>query len=412
MTTMKAILLAVLMTCVFSAALPLSAQDTDTASSTEEGTADASPSSAPAPPTDASAEATPNDGNSAVDGAEQPTSATTESSPAISKSADAASKQPPMANDTGAPEADRKITVELAGPSTTAPPTRTAPGASADATKETQPSPVSQNPFIALGDEMFLGTMLISAWGIHFWDWFEQSFHFEREYGFTQKSSTGGADKTGHFFTAYVFADFLNWRLRRQGWSKLRSTIVGSSVAMGLMTWIEVGDATSAYGWSWEDILADFIGVAISAGLSLSPTVDELFDFRLEYWPTKSYMDGGVMAADYSGMKYLMALRMTGIKPLKQTPLRFLEFHLGYYSRGFRSFDKTKDTNRVVYFGIGLDLKEILNKYIPKKYMRPFDVALTYYQPPYTSWEVKAWEHPGTRATRAATPPATQPTQP
>ena len=403
---MKAILLAVLITCVFTAALPSSAQDT--ASSTDEETADASASTDPA--TDAAVEASTNDEKSVVDGAEQPTADATESSPVVvDKSADAISKQPPKASDASAPEADRKITVELAGPSTTATPKRTAPDASADATKEPQPSPVSQNPFIALGDEMFLGTMLISAWGIHFWDWFEQSFHFEKEHGFTQDSSTGGADKTGHFFTAYVFADFLNWRLRKQGWSRLRSTIVGSSVAMGLMTWIEVGDATSAYGWSWEDMLADFIGVAISAGLSLSPTADELFDFRLEYWPTKSYMDGGVMAADYSGMKYLMALRMTGIKPLKQTPLRFLEFHLGYYSRGFRSFDKTNETNRVVYFGIGLDLKEILNKYIPKKYMRPFDVALTYYQPPYTSWEVKAWEHPGTNGRRTATPPATQP---
>jgi hypothetical protein len=92
--------------------------------------------------------------------------------------------------------------------------------------------------------------------------------------------------------------------------------------------------------------------------------------------------------------------------------LRFLEFHLGYYSRGFRSFDKARETNRVVYFGIGIDLKEILNKYVPKKYMRPFDVALTYYQLPYTSWEVKKWEHRGSNVRPANTPPTGQPSQP
>ncbi|MBN2342197.1 MAG: DUF2279 domain-containing protein [Deltaproteobacteria bacterium] len=266
-----------------------------------------------------------------------------------------------------------------------------------DATSATdtpaEAKPPTQNPFIALGDEMFLGVALISAWGTYFWDWWQEPFHFKKEHGFTRESSTGGADKTGHFFTAYIFADFLNWRLRKQGWSRRRSAIVGSSVAMGLMTWIEVGDATSEYGWSWEDMLADFIGVAISAGLAMSPVADELIDFRLEYWPTSSYLEGGVMAADYSGMKYMMALRMTGIKPLKRTPLRFIEWHMGFYSRGFRSFDNTRATNRVFYLGMGIDMREIFDLFVPKKYKRPFDVAFTYYQVPYTSWTMKKWEH-------------------
>ncbi|MBN2714257.1 MAG: DUF2279 domain-containing protein [Deltaproteobacteria bacterium] len=292
------------------------------------------------------------------------------------------------------PAPRQQITVELAGPSTAAPLDNTAAPLAAESPSTALQPPKVMNPFLALGDEMFLGMALLTAWGIHFWDWFEQGFHFKKEHGFTQESSTGGADKTGHFFTAYIFADFLNWRLRRQGWPRLRSAIVGSSVAMGLMTWIEVGDGTSAYGWSWEDMLADFIGVAISAGLATFPVADDLFDFRMEYWPTSSYLKGGVMAADYSGMKYLMAFRLSGIKPIKRTPFRLIELHLGYYSRGFRSFDKTKDTNRVVYWGIGLDLKELFNKMIPnKKVMRPFDVAFTYYQPPYTSWTVHKWEH-------------------
>ena len=94
--------------------------------------------------------------------------------------------------------------------------------------------PKTLNPFLALGDEMFLGVATITAWGVHFWHWGEHAFHFEREYGFTQRSSTGGADKTGHFYTSYIIADFLNWRLRKLGWPKRRAAIVGSSVAMGL----------------------------------------------------------------------------------------------------------------------------------------------------------------------------------
>ncbi|MBN2527570.1 MAG: DUF2279 domain-containing protein [Deltaproteobacteria bacterium] len=308
-----------------------------------------------------------------------------------------ASPQPPGRQDSNALKSDAaadSMTIEFAGP--VAPQdndsdANTSSSATKQVAKTSPEAPVKMNPFIALGDEMFLGIGFITVWGVRYWNWFEHSFHFKREFGFRQESSTGGADKTGHFYTSYIIADFLNWRLRRQGWPRLRSALVASSVAMGLMTWIEVGDATSAYGWSWEDILADFIGVAISAGLALSPTADKLLDFRVEYWPTSSYMDGGVMAADYSGMKYLMALRMSGfpfIKRMPKSPLRLVELHMGFYSRGFRTFDHAKETNRVLYFGVGLDLKELLHAILPKKVHRPFDVALSYYQVPYTSYPV------------------------
>lgn len=253
--------------------------------------------------------------------------------------------------------------------------------------------PQSNNPFVVLDDEIFLGTLLIGAWGVYFWDWFEESVHFESEHGFSHKSATGGADKMGHFWCSYVMADFLNWRLRNEGWTPLRSTIVSASVAMGLMTWIEIGDSTSEYGFSWEDLLADFIGVSVSALLSLSPVVDDLLDFRMQYWPTSNYLDSGVLVADYTGMNYIMALRMTGIPPLKKTPLRFVEWHLGYYSRGFRGFDHTDSTNRVLYFGMGIDLKEVIDMFVPKRIKRPIDIALTYYQIPKTSWELKTWNH-------------------
>ena len=404
MTTTKAVLLAALMTSLLTIAMPTLGQDADDLSANDEATSDNTVSDGSSADGAAAASGDPASADSATGDEPGPPAPASNAQPG-EKSADLVAEKSADLVAENAPAQNRPMTIELAGPAANKEmePAESRPS---DSLKLTTSPPATKNPFIALGDEMFLGTLLIGAWGIHFWDWFEQSFHFEKEHGFTQESSTGGADKTGHFFTAYIFADFLNWRLRRQGWSRLRSAIVGSSVAMGLMTWIEVGDGTSAYGWSWEDMLADFIGVAISAGLALSPTADELFDFRLEYWPTKSYMDGGVMAADYSGMKYLMALRMTGIKPLKKTPLRFLEFHLGYYSRGFRTFDKATETNRVVYFGLGIDVKEILQKFMPKKYMRPFDVALTYYQPPYTSWALKEWEHRQQVTPRQNTPAA------
>ena len=399
MSHFKAVFSALCMLSLLGAAAPAWAQDTDT-------------DSADAPDSEAAIDSETTD--TAAEEAD-----TEETSEAASEAPSAAAITAPSAGildakqdakqdaEAEAPVAESQISIEFAGPAAPGQPDARPSESSGDDTLQLK-TPETLNPFIALGDEMFIGMSLITAWGIHFWDWFERSPHFEKEHGFTQESSTGGADKTGHFYTAYIFSDFLIWRLRRQGWSKLRSAIVGSSVAMGLMTWIEVGDSTSEYGWSWEDMLADFLGVAISAGLSLSPLADDLFDFRLEYWPTGSYLKGGVMAADYSGMKYLMAFRLSGIKPLKRTPLRLVELHMGYYSRGFRSFDNADNTNRVVYWGIGLDLKELFNKMIPnEKVRRPFEVAFTYYQPPYTSWTVHKWENKWTDPDAAAAATAT-----
>jgi hypothetical protein len=251
----------------------------------------------------------------------------------------------------------------------------------------------TKNPFAALQNELFLTGLLITAWGIHFWHWFKEPFAFKSEHGFTQESSTGGADKTGHAFTSFVLADFLSYRLRKKGFNNTRSIIFGSSFAMGLMTWIEIGDGTSKYGFSWEDILADFLGISFSALTGFSPVIDDLFDFRVYYWPTSEYIKSGEFVADYSGMKFLMALRLSGIPPLKKTPLKFIEFHLGYYSRGFRTFDDETSTNRVLYFGMGLDFKEMLEPVKSKGFKKVAGAILSYYQLPYTTWAVKKWEH-------------------
>lgn len=241
---------------------------------------------------------------------------------------------------------------------------------------------------VALQDELFIGTVLITAWGMHFWDWFEKPLHFQPEHGFSSRSSTGGADKLGHFWTSAVFSDFLSWRLSQAGFSPMRSALLGAISAMALMTWIEVGDGTSAYGFSMEDLLADFLGVLFSLARQVIPHAEDLLDARVSYWPTSEYFESGEVVADYSGMKFLLALKLSGMGPLGRTPLRFVELHLGYYSRGFRTFDVNRDNaSRHMYFGLGLSLKELLRPVLPKVIRKPANAILSYYQLPWIAVE-------------------------
>jgi hypothetical protein len=243
---------------------------------------------------------------------------------------------------------------------------------------------------VALQDELFIGTILITAWGMHFWEWFERPLHFQSEHGFSSRSSTGGADKLGHFLTSAVFSDLLSWRLSQAGFSPMRSALFGAVSAMALMTWIEVGDGTSAYGFSMEDLLADFLGVLFSFARQVIPHAEDLLDARVSYWPTSEYFESGEVVADYSGMKFLLALKLSGMGPLGRSPLRFVELHFGYYSRGFRTFDVNRDNaSRHMYFGLGLNLKELLRPVLPEVIRKPTNAILSYYQLPWIAVEAK-----------------------
>ena len=183
-----------------------------------------------------------------------------------------------------------------------------------------------------------------------------------------------------------MLSDALAWRLRGKGYGRGESAAFGAAGSALLMTWIELGDATSdRLGFSLEDLTVDFLGVGTSVLLQLVPRLDALLDFRIQYWPTPEYFEAANPVADYSGMKHLMAVRMSGVPYLRQTPLRFLEAHFGYYSRGFRSFD-TIDERRVLYSGVGFDLAELLRPAVP----RPVSTAFEYYQVPILSHEVAA----------------------
>ena len=57
-----------------------------------------------------------------------------------------------------------------------------------------------------------------------------------------------------------------------------------------------------------------------------------------------------------------MALKADGFTALNDTPLRYLELHLGYYVREDNDYHPTQedDLERTVYLGIGLNVGKLL----------------------------------------------------
>lgn len=235
------------------------------------------------------------------------------------------------------------------------------------------------------GDKLFAanigGVLFITGWGIANWDYGQESPKASREGWFGQETSTGGADKLGHFYTTYVLSHGMTHLCDSWGYSEADSALYGSLSAFGLMGFMEFGDSFSNFGFSHEDFLMNTAGASLGYLTKRVPRISELLDFRLEYTPAFDEPD---LLTDYENMKFLVALKFDGFQRLRTGAWQYLELHLGYYTRGYDDEDGS-DPRRYLYGGIGVNLSRIFYENdFPKT-----SSILHYIQVPYTDIQAR-----------------------
>lgn len=220
------------------------------------------------------------------------------------------------------------------------------------------------------------------------WNWGDSTFHFHSEGWFGDSAPYGGADKLGHAWGANLLSDFLTWRLQSRGFNTYEAAITGSLLSAFGMALIEVGDGFSShYGASYEDLVADFAGAGFAFLRNTVPGLREKVDFRMQYIPTSHDDSYGV--GDYSGKKFVVAIKLAGFEEFKSTPLNYLELQAGYFSRGFMDWERAsgQPRTRTPYVGLGLNLSEILFPHQGESPSLPTTIGrqvLEYIQVPYT----------------------------
>jgi hypothetical protein len=246
-----------------------------------------------------------------------------------------------------------------------------------------------EQKFLAVNGAMALA---IAAYGFQFWDYGETGFQVVDEGWFGQNTSYGGADKLGHAYAAYLTGLGLASLYESWGYSRDDADLYGAISSMSAFTLIEVGDAFSKNGWSTEDVIVDAAGVLFAYWRRRAPQVGRLVDFRVEYIPTETFLNGdhSDIVTDYSGFKYLLAFKLDGIEKLRHTPLSWLEIHLGYYTRGFATGDQDyyDEKTRHLYAAVGINVSKLLSKAGYRSLGKVFE----FYQAPYTyvpfDWEL------------------------
>ena len=219
-------------------------------------------------------------------------------------------------------------------------------------------------------------TVLCGLWGFATWDYGSSELHSSNEDWFATDTRYGGADKLGHFWTTYAFSDALTSIYKSYGYGSRKASNYGALSAWAVQAVMEFGDATSEnYGFSWEDMIANTLGALSSILMDRYPDIDRKIDFRVEY-----IFNGGINGVfdDYSNLFYSIVLKLDGFDAIENTFLKYLEFHAGYYTRGFDTDEVSK--KRDFYCGISVNF----SKFFSQNGFKKTGKILEYFQLPYT----------------------------
>ena len=185
-----------------------------------------------------------------------------------------------------------------------------------------------------------VGIGLITVWGVINWDYFTRSPHAESEGWFDNDTSSGGQDKLGHLYSSYVASHGLAALYEYWGFSRDAAAWHGAWSSWIIMGYMEFGDSFSDYGFAGEDMVANTVGCTLGYFLYVHPGLQEKVDLRAEYGLDPNQGD---VLTDYENLKYLAALKLNGFEACRESWLRHIELHAGYYARGFEDDEPDRD---------------------------------------------------------------------
>ena len=219
----------------------------------------------------------------------------------------------------------------------------------------------------------------ILIYGFAKWDYGKEAFHFENERWFERNTKYGGADKLGHFWSSYGMSHLYSHIYCKWGYTKSEANLYGALSSLGVNTFMELADGFSSQGFSYEDMVMNLLGSGVGYIWGKYPSLARKIDFRVEYTPEFNSRDFG-FSTNYERQRFLIAAKADGFDFIKNPYLQYLEFHVGYYARGYRNYREggLDDRRRNIYLGFGFNVSKLMQKYVGT---RVFD----YIQLPYTS---------------------------
>jgi len=232
-------------------------------------------------------------------------------------------------------------------------------GGRPEATIHSLPPPEPKRFFIVLGS---IGAIAGSALD-SFTDGPHHDFHFTNEGYFGRNTYAGGGDKASHIVSYYAVSRILTSFYEVFDLSEQKSYALASGVSLLTGFATELGDGTTKYGFSHEDLVADSLG-AFSAYVLARYGLNDMIGFRAGVMkapatPDEFLVEG--IGKDYSREIYTMDLKLAGLARRVDRnfgPARFLLVSMTYGVKGY-PYALPELRERQVGLEVGLNVAEI-----------------------------------------------------
>ncbi|MHA1151230.1 MAG: DUF2279 domain-containing protein [Alphaproteobacteria bacterium] len=222
-------------------------------------------------------------------------------------------------------------------------------------------------------------TALIT-WGVFQWDYGQQSPKASSEGWFGQDDKEGGADKLGHFWSSYALSHLFASIYESWDYTEDEATTYGALSSLGFQTIMEVGDSFSDFGFSYQDMIMNVAGAGAGYLLRAYPQIGEKIDIRIEYAPSLDGNNTTDVFTDYEHQKFVVAVKGEGFEDLQGSAFEYLEFQVGYYTRGYDDFvlGGPETRRRTFYWGLGLNVGRVISHFWDTPLFDYFQVPGTY----------------------------------
>ena len=215
-----------------------------------------------------------------------------------------------------------------------------------------------------------------------------RGFSFQNEGWFGRDTNNLGIDKLAHAYNSYLFSEIFYHRIRHRVGDRPNAALTGALLGWGVQFFGVVWDGfKSTSGFSMQDLITNTAGAGISYLRNVVPGMREKVDFRVLIMPNSDiYSFNG--KRHYEQQRFMLAVTLAGFRQFENTPLRFLELHVGYHATGFtpEQVANGERLRRHVFVGVGINLNELLFGSRPRTgAARAASAVFDYLQIPYTA---------------------------
>jgi hypothetical protein len=236
----------------------------------------------------------------------------------------------------------------------------------------TTPAPADTSKIFLVGAASVGGVLAVAIEGrIAWYTQGTESFHWIREGYYGLGTYAGGADKSGHLFSAYISTYIMRSVYRAFDIDNDTATAMAMGFTFLLWNGFEIlGDGFTQYGSSPEDSSANMLGIAIAGLSGFFPEIERVFGLRIGYIPSRDLLAHEhnflKIINDYSGMIYYYDLKLKGVLELmgiEPSLARYLMTGVVYEVWKYSPVLDAQDKRRSLGVHLSISLPEVLRRW-------------------------------------------------